>query len=192
MLLVQNPSRWSQKRARTLGWGFLLLNLLIWQRFSWAAGTADPACRAQSERGVRMKPRVHLFCIFYHLHLHCSVWYDFKDSWAGFLGGKYRWSGHAQPQHPTWEHGYVLGVTLPAVDKGLGATRGKYAQINACSLLVDLFSSHTFFPPGDKRKTSPDLHVHKGKQNHVLNSMQAILIISHCYVNYYYCCTKGL
>lgn len=39
----------------------------------------------------------------------------------------------------------------------------------------------------------PDTPVCKGKQNHVLNSVQAILIISHCcYVNSYYRRTKGL
>lgn len=40
---------------------------------------------------------------------------------------------------------------------------------------------------------SPDMPAHEGKQNHLRNLMQAILIISHCcYVNYYYRCTKGL
>lgn len=60
VLLVQNPSGWSQKCARTLGWSFLLLNLLVWQRVSWAAGAADPACRARSERGCKWS---HV-CIF--------------------------------------------------------------------------------------------------------------------------------
>lgn len=49
------------------------------------------------------------------------------------------------------------------------------------------------FPPADRRKVGPDTPVCKGKQNHVLNSVQAILIISHCcYVNSYYRRTKGL
>lgn len=191
MLLVQNLSGWSQKCARTLSWSFLLLNLLIWQRVSWAAGIADPACRARSEGGCEWS-HVCIFSASFIIST-CIVLLGRilktadQVSWAPNADT----GGSQSPQHPAWKAGWVLGVTPASSEQGAASA---YAQLNAFSLLMNLFSSHAFlFCPGDKRKMSPDFHTHKGKQNHVLNLMQSILIISHCcYVNYYYCCTKGL
>lgn len=195
MLLVQNPSGWSQKCARTLGWSFLLLNLLVWQRVSWAAGAADPACRARTEGGCKWS-HVCIFsastiistCIILLGRILKTADQVSCGPNADRGAGKAPSTLHGKPGgcwgHPCWQRARDWGERAASA----------YAQLNAFSLVVDLFSSCTFhFFPGDKRKISADLHMHKGKQNHILNLMQAILIISHCcYVNYYYCCTKGL
>lgn len=130
------------------------------------------------EKGCESGATCTFFLHLSRLHLHCTA--------LGLLGAKPR-------QASTHSPGILYRIPVQHISAVCqGPARGWVCScISPCiSCSPALCLLGDFSPPLTGGKW---VQIRKGKQNNVLNSMQAILIISHCcYVNSYYRCTKGL